>query len=1144
MAAASACKNSDLYTVGWIAALSIECAAATAMLDERHDTPHDFSQSQSDENLYTWGKIGEHHVVIVSLLPGAYGTPAAANMASNLLASLPDIRFALVVGIASGIPRPDQGRDIRLGDVIIGQPQGTTGGVIQYDLTQVIPQDQKVFLSKPPPILLQAMGSVQVAHELEESKVPEFLNAMPRKRARASTGSKGGQWHNGGRDCLKCDVKEQVERGTRFSTYPEVHYGIIASGNAPVKDSAARESIVENAGDECICFQWEAAGLMNYFPCLVVRGICDYADSHKNDQWHRYASATAAAYGKELLHYITSRGLKESQLALDVLKSVKPDIKGVNASSNIIREKAEFISNNYLGRLSELKDWLPDVGPETELAETLEKRQDGTGSWLLESGPFKEWKSGKRRSFWLHGPPGCGKTVLGAMIVDHLDQTSLHSPIILSYFFSFRSLSTQSIIGFVGCLILQLYSKCPDSRADLDAVFSSHEDGSCKPTTRSLFKVFSKMLSHAKQVHTVIDALDECKLTKYLLLWIQSLMLEHPRLRLLVISRKEEEIESGLQHFETIFPILPELVDVDIRAYVYQRLRGVNGFERWSSHSDLIVSRLMQNAHGVFRWVECQLDALQSCIDVDFLEKWLQDLPATLEETYGRILANVTERHRPYVVRILQFLTYSTRPLVLDEAAEIMAIDPSQMPLFNPKGETLGLLEIVKSCSSLVTMVKRGRGKGGGEVQLELAHFSVQEYLKSSLIQISFPKDDSETGATFQNAMKETTARGLITRTCLAYMSYPNPQKTRDRIRAEFPLTTYSTAFWRMHAEFSETEEEVQQSIIQFFGGTGCTLWLKFYPKSEIFSTIPSHDGVEISLWFASNMNLPYTTKRLLYKESLRNRPDDLTLALHCATEKGHIETVRVLLEAGASAKLGTIHDYSPLQFASWRGHTKVVNLLLKAGARINYQTSEGTALFLASRSGHFKTVNLLLKAGAKFFLEEPFGENAIEAALDKGHTEIANVLLEADAKANPSRTHEASLYSASSIGHVNIVRLFLTVVTDVNTEGLCRPALVAASDKGHTEVVKVLLAAGADVHAYGGEDFVDALHAATWNGHVEIVQLLLEAGADPEALASKEQRWAGHGDCALEAAQAKNYGEIIQLFDKAIRDGTPSRRI
>jgi hypothetical protein len=64
----------------------------------------------------------------------------------------------------------------------------------------------------------------------------------------------------------------------------------------------------------------EAAGLMNNFPCIVIRGICDYADSHKNDRWQRYAAATAAAYAKELLAFVPIQDLQTTRKAIEMLE--------------------------------------------------------------------------------------------------------------------------------------------------------------------------------------------------------------------------------------------------------------------------------------------------------------------------------------------------------------------------------------------------------------------------------------------------------------------------------------------------------------------------------------------------------------------------------------------------------------------------------------------------------------------------------------------------------------------------------------------------------------------------------------------------------------------------------------------------------
>ena len=328
----------DLYIIGWIAALPIERAAATALLDDRHETPEGFNQHQSDTNSYTWGRIGDHNIVIASLPAGVYGTISAATTASNLIASLPHVRIGLLVGIGGGIARPHLGRDIRLGDVAVSQPHGTTGGVIQYDLGKAgLNQtwERKGSLNMPPQVLLSALASLQAEHERAGSRIPDLLQAMRTANPRmvqvgfgyVHQGFENDRLfesphdHAGGNTCDKCDPSREVKRDPRDTSDPQIHYGTIASGNMLIKDAITRNYLANVAGEECICFEMEAAGLMNHFPCLVIRGISDYADSHKNDRWQRYASATAAAYAKELLSFVPIRSLEATPRAINVIRS-------------------------------------------------------------------------------------------------------------------------------------------------------------------------------------------------------------------------------------------------------------------------------------------------------------------------------------------------------------------------------------------------------------------------------------------------------------------------------------------------------------------------------------------------------------------------------------------------------------------------------------------------------------------------------------------------------------------------------------------------------------------------------------------------------------------------------------------------------
>ncbi|KAH7114187.1 putative kinesin [Dactylonectria estremocensis] len=311
----------ELYTIGWIAALPIERAAATALLDDRHDTPKRFHQPRSDPNSYTWGRVGHHNIVIASLPAGVYGTTSAATTASSLLSSVPHIRFGLLVGIGGGIARPDHGRDIRLGDVVVSQPDGTHGGVVQYDLGKAKPShiwERKGSLNMPPTALLNALANLQAEHGIMASKIPDLLQAMwktsPRMKEAGNDFTYQGSEHDRlfgpkydhveGTTCDMCPASWEVKRCQRDTVDTKIHYGVIASGNTLVKDATTRDSISNVIGEQCLCVEMEAAGLMNHFPCLVIRGICDYADSHKNDRWQRYASATAAAFAVELLSFV------------------------------------------------------------------------------------------------------------------------------------------------------------------------------------------------------------------------------------------------------------------------------------------------------------------------------------------------------------------------------------------------------------------------------------------------------------------------------------------------------------------------------------------------------------------------------------------------------------------------------------------------------------------------------------------------------------------------------------------------------------------------------------------------------------------------------------------------------------------------
>jgi nucleoside phosphorylase len=117
------------------------------------------------------------------------------------------------------------------------------------------------------------------------------------------------------------DISNLVSRPERTEDEdnPTIHYGLIASANHLMKDALIRDVLAKEK--DVLCFEMEAAGLMNHFPCLVIRGICDYSDTHKNKEWQGYAAMAAAAYAKDLLCRIPPSRVETEKRIGDIISS-------------------------------------------------------------------------------------------------------------------------------------------------------------------------------------------------------------------------------------------------------------------------------------------------------------------------------------------------------------------------------------------------------------------------------------------------------------------------------------------------------------------------------------------------------------------------------------------------------------------------------------------------------------------------------------------------------------------------------------------------------------------------------------------------------------------------------------------------------
>ncbi|KAJ5116198.1 hypothetical protein N7456_000546 [Penicillium angulare] len=517
------CPPRDEFQIGWICALAVEAAAAKEMLDERFDALDE--QDATDPNAYILGRVGKHNVVIACLPAGQYGTSSATRVANHLTRTFSkSLRVGLMVGVGGGIPSSDN--DIRLGDVVISCPVGPYGGVVQYDMGKHLAGgsfSRTGSLNSPPRSLLTAITRLR-ADELTDD--PEFYEYMESATGRTTRTKKLFRHPDPNSDrlfkaehdhpanessCEVCPSEWELTREPRDDDLPRTHYGLVASGNSVIKDGRARDKLGADIG--ALCFEMEAAGLMLDFPCIVIRGICDYSDSHKNKQWQGYAALVAASYAKELLGNLPHNQVIQEELASEIchnfthlqredsIQDLNKTVHGTNERlDKMLDQQTEHFDEQKATALSEEQhrchqtfktsnhESYKDINP---------SRAPGTCQWALKNPTYLNWRDSLLNSLLLvSADSGCGKSVLSKSLID-IDS---------------KDLEPGTLLNIALCaLIHQIFSQEPALISEAMRLFQGTGD-KIQYETSELWKLLLDIASksQAPQVICVLDALDEC----------------------------------------------------------------------------------------------------------------------------------------------------------------------------------------------------------------------------------------------------------------------------------------------------------------------------------------------------------------------------------------------------------------------------------------------------------------------------------------------------------------------------------------------------------------------------------------------------------------------------------------------------------
>jgi archaellum biogenesis ATPase FlaH len=219
------------------------------------------------------------------------------------------------------------------------------------------------------------------------------------------------------------------------------------------------------------------------------------------------------------------------------------------------------------------------------------------------------WKSNPASFLWLHGIPGCGKTVLSSAILQDVLQlfANDHGKAVVYFYFDFNDTQKQSRELMIRSLISQLSQQFVKMPSSLDMLFSSCKNGQRQPSLDGLLDVVRNLIREFQHVYIILDALDECTDRAELLATLQIIAdWKDDALHLLVTSRKEQDIESSLENIvdtQNTICLLSELVDKDIFKYIRQRLSVDKKLNKWQKDPEIryeIEIPLMKGAHGMY----------------------------------------------------------------------------------------------------------------------------------------------------------------------------------------------------------------------------------------------------------------------------------------------------------------------------------------------------------------------------------------------------------------------------------------------------------------------------------------------------------------------------------------------------------------
>ncbi|GLB07263.1 hypothetical protein AtubIFM57258_002592 [Aspergillus tubingensis] len=826
--------------------------------------------------------------------------------------------------------------------------------------------------------------------------------------------------------------------------------------------------------------------------------------------------------------------LKWDQAEMDeICQRIQSNVQIFNLFSTSLTSQVAFTTKELVHRVNntmedkaqhKLLEWLTTVNYATQQGESLDRRQEGTGKWLLGTDKFQQWINTDNKNDICTGIPGAGKTILTAIIIEHLEEKCKRDRNCgLAYIYcNFRRHHEQRVDDILASLIKQLCQRMPSLPEVIKSLFAQHKKQQTRPKLDELSKSLFVVLGYFSRTFIVVDALDEYSSSNEPLrrLLSELFSLQNNRtVSIFATSRHSPIIQSA---FDGCLQQVISAAAEDVEAY----LRG---------HMSDLLEFLLAHLH---------LSSLAGKFSPKAVRKTLKNLPSgtdayniAYEEAMERINGKMAGE-KDLANQVLAWVTCSRTPLTIRELQHGLAVEIEEAEFDRENLPDMQYMEA--ACAGLVTV----DAKGG----IRVVHHTAQEYFKRTQTKW-FPR-----------------AHYDMARACMVYLMQVIQPRANLRLY-NFPFICYCTRYWDYHFQLALAEPGLVRGLLHDEKTWAWARTLATRGKNEeVFERLVQMPETVTKAHLATYLGSESALRGLIEAGYPYNALDATNRSpLFWAAENGQEGATRFMIEQGLDLNEKDQWGFTPLALAAEKGHFEVVSLLLNNGASAHRKNHDGqTPLILACKgpygpySDHdrnarrkmeentlysqLRVVELLLEANCDPNDKEmSHGWTALHLAAHQGRAEVVKLLLAKGV--NPlskDNSGQTPLFDAVRCGDVTVVQSMLDYgfdPNDMNDVG-ATPVLLASFRK-NLEAVRVLLDNGACPDVTSKHLGMTPLLNAIQGDHHSMFMSLLDHGADPNLTDQN------HGQLPLVCAAWRGLASMVEALlsrgvdpDSQDRDG------